>query len=788
MRTSTQVSQATVDRALRSRSGRARSARPACFLCAALSVLSLPHAAAADTAAKVATLTYSGEQQTLDALDTELAAAARNPPQLAAIETRLLAALRRTDTTFAGRQAICQRLALVLAQGAPKANADGYKPLNTMLADERESDLARLALDPVPGEVVDGMYLTALGKLTGRARVPLINSLAARRTAAAVSALAPLANDPDAVVAAAAIRALGEIATAEAVAALRAAPKPDDPLIVAAKLAAARRMSATDAKVLAAELRRDARTPAQQLAALRLSLELDRTNAPARILEVLGGSDPAMKQAALAALAALDAADISPALAKKLPSFDPPTQVAVIGALAAKPDRAAIPALTAAAAHENQDVRQAAIRALGFMPGNREIALLLARIAGGDDSDDAKPARQSLARLNGRDVAPVILSGVERGTPAARAVFVEQLALRNMPEALPRLLKLRGDPDATVRTAAIGALGELGTAKELPAVLEWAMAANDDAEQSRALRAIVSVTQRLRDEATRAAPVFAAIEGATPEVCVRLIPVLSRLGGAPSAESAARLAIRNDEKVANAAVGALGRWTNATALPSLATIAEKAALPEVKKSAWQSALRYLERNREPWSPDSTELVARLIATAETSADRKKVAALLNRANNERAIAVAESLQSDPELADAAREAVAVIRANLAGPPLVRGSSNEPSLKFVADGKTSTRWAVPANGEEWLEVDFRLSRPMHRLTLDQTGRATEFPERYEVHVADDLTMLGPPLASGVGQRTRTVIDLPAGTRGRYVVIKNVAERKDVFWSVCELFVD
>ena len=47
---------------------------------------------------------------------------------------------------------------------------------------------------------------------------------------------------------------------------------------------------------------------------------------------------------------------------------------------------------------------------------------------------------------------------------------------------------------------------------------------------------------------------------------------------------------------------------------------------------------------------------------------------------------------------------------------------------------------------------------------------------------------PAVAAGTGQRNRTVINLPAGTRGRYVIIKNGAARKDGPWTICEIFVD
>jgi hypothetical protein len=92
------------------------------------------------------------------------------------------------------------------------------------------------------------------------------------------------------------------------------------------------------------------------------------------------------------------------------------------------------------------------------------------------------------------------------------------------------------------------------------------------------------------------------------------------------------------------------------------------------------------------------------------------------------------------------------------------------------------------GEESIEVDFRQTRGLRQITLDQTARAAEFPEHYEVYVTDDAAAPGKAVASGTGQRNRTIISLPAGTRGRYLIIRNTAERRDTPWTVAELLID
>jgi HEAT repeat protein len=754
----------------------------------ALSVGLTGFARAAESPPPLSTLTYSGDQRVLADFDRELFAAGNDAIKLAALEKSLFAVMRRAEATFAARQAAAQRLALVFAAGPAKTSADAFKPLGTMLGEDRDSDLARFALEGTPGEIVDALFVQALAKATGRTRLGLLNSIGRRRTISAVPSLAKLLKDSDEPTAAAAARALGQIADPTAVAALHATPEPSPAPIAAAKLAAATRMPPAAALGLLNELQKSARDPVHRAAAFRQSLDLEVGAAAGRITTVLGGGDWGMKQVALESLLASRAPNLVPTLAAKLDSWDPATQRAVIAAFARRGEASALPAVVRGAGHADADVRLAAIEALGFLPGNRDTTVRLAQFAAGANADEAKVARQSLARLNGPEVSPTIMAGAERDEPNLRAVYLEQLALRNLVDGLPLLLKCRADPDAGVRLAAVAALGDLGSPAEQKALLDWTIEAKDAAEQTRALRSLVNVTLRDPNVEERGRAVYALIEYAQPELALRLLPALGRIGGTASAESAARLAIRNDSTIAEPATRALVRWTDATALTALATVVEKAALPESRTTAIEGVLAYFEKNRDAWQPESTTLIARLLASTKETDPRKKLLRLLHRANDTKALALADTLKSDADLAADVALVADVIRANLAGPAKFRASSTG-GLSNLADGKTSTRWTTPAVGEEWVEVDFKLSRPIVRITLDQTGRAAEFPEKYEVLVGDTPDLAGSPVVSGTGQRgNKTVIELPAGTRGRYLRIKNTAERREAPWAICELYVD
>ena len=754
---------------------------------AATAATAAPEPAARVTALPFQDLDYSGDQSALVALDRDLNAAGTDRKKLAAIEARLVALLRRTDGSIAARQAACQRLGVVLAAtGTPSASV--LDLLKVMLVDARESDIARLTLERTPGAAVDTLLADALGKTTGRTRLGLIQTLTARAPASAVPALAALLGDKDAATAKAAATALGQIGNAAALAALRTAPATVVGLFEA-KLTAARKLPTTEGVALLTELLGDTNAaPHQRASALRGLLDLEPAGAAARLVAVLNGPDWTPKQAAVEAIASSRAPGLAAALAAQLPSWDVPTQAAVITAFSRRPDAAATSAIVAATQHTAASVRAAAINAVGDLPGDAALVTLLADLSSSDNLETAKLARASLARLNGPGVSATILARAEKGPAAKRALFIEQIALRNLTEGLPFLRQCRQDPDATLRTAAVGSLGDLAPVSEQGFILAWAVGAKDPAEQTRALRSLVTVTLNNPDTAKRALPIYAALEKAAPTTAAQLMPVLSRLGGKESAECAARLALSPDATIADAAAATLARWPDRTAQPSLVLVAAKATVASARATANQAAFRYYERNREVWTPGETSLVSDLLGATTDGPARKKLVVLLNRAADKPALALVEKLQSEPALAAAAKTAALCIAANLAGPPKARASDSEGSAKNLFDGKMTTQWRGPVTPGQWVEIDFKQSRPLHRLTLDQTGRTGEFPERYEVFVTDDLAKPGKVVVSGAGKANRTVIDLPAGTSGRYVTIKNTAERVDSMWSIAEFFVD
>jgi type 1 glutamine amidotransferase len=135
--------------------------------------------------------------------------------ELAKIEKALLGVLE-SDAKRAGKQYVCRELSII-------GTEQSISVLAGMLIDEETSDMARYALERIPGTAVDEALRGAVRKAKGKAKIGIVNSLGVRGDRRSVRPLSRLVTGKNEELAAAAAAALGRIATPQAAEALAAA-------------------------------------------------------------------------------------------------------------------------------------------------------------------------------------------------------------------------------------------------------------------------------------------------------------------------------------------------------------------------------------------------------------------------------------------------------------------------------------------------------------------------------------------------------------------------------------
>ena len=743
----------------------------------------------APTTPQAATGAFDDDPRPVTAAEQIVNSAGLDAARLEQAQRDLLAILQKPDAPADERQAAAQQLGFVLLAGEPAGHEATLNALASMLADPARADYARLALDRAPGASIDTLYLQALRSSSGRTRLGLIDVLGTRGVVAAVPALAGLLNNSE--TARAAASALGRIGGPDALDALAQSKAPLAPAVLDARLAVAAKADAATAAKVAAEIYREPTAPiAQRSAALRALIAANPAGAVEEIHAALIGPQHAFHLVAIESVVSVPRSDAGTVLAGRLPAYPPAVQAALVASIAQRGEAGAVRGVLALAkTSPDEHVRLAALEALGRMPGSADSAEALVHVAATGQGDEAKAALASLARLNGPGIDDLVRAeAAAEGDDARRAVLIQLLAARNQTEAIPFLFGLRESPSDALRLKALDALRSIAQPSDRQALIEWAVGAKDRTEASRAVRALITLILRDGATETRAAPVLAALESGGSAARVTLLPVLSRVGGAPAVATAATLARDANEDVATVATDELSRWRDASALPALVELVASTQKAAIRDAATQGVARFLAVRKNA-TPAQRSLYARqLLALPLDAADRSAMVTVLSLCADADALATAKQFLADPATAAAAKDAVDAITSNLAGPPALTASSASDRTASITDGERDTFWSIPNSPGGWLRLDLHNTRPIRTITLDQGVRERDGPQRLAVHVSDDPATPGEPLLEMGGEPEQTVIILPAGTRGRYVWLRQNGTRPDSQWAVAELIVE
>jgi hypothetical protein len=515
---------------------------------------------------------YGKDMAALLTIDREVIRAMATPAGRAACAARLAAVLEAAGTTPAAKQYICCQLRQV-------GTAAEVPALARLLADPKTSQMARYALESIPGEESATALRKALDTLHGDFLIGAINSLAARKDVRSVAKLKELAVGKDSKLASAAFWALGNIATPEAIAFIRqqtdrlGAPMPQAvavPLLRCADaLAAAGNME--PAQAIYAKLSEAGQVAGVRRAALAGILQHQKVHATETILSWIGGGDADRRAVAAGRLAALSDAELD-RLTAKLTELPAESQLGVIEVMALRKGKDALPLALAAARSDKPEMKLAGIRLLGRIGDASTLTILTDSLAKGGKVTEA--AQQALCRLPREAVGKAMLTAMAE-RPDIRGPVFGVLSQLKYYEAIDPLIVIAGQEDPAAYEPALAALREIADPDDmdLPRLVKLLLAVQGK-HREEVERAILIVCQKSPGAAAdRAKPVLAVLAKVDPSELPKYLPLLGRLGGPQVLALIASASESANSEVKASAIRALCNWPNAEMADRLWTIA-----------------------------------------------------------------------------------------------------------------------------------------------------------------------------------------------------------------------
>jgi HEAT repeat protein/type 1 glutamine amidotransferase len=599
----------------------------------------------------------------------------RNSEEARADSEEKLSGFLSMSKNSGAKLAVCRQLRLI---GSDKS----VRILKQMLLQDEATDMARYALEKIPGPAADQALADSLNAAADDIKLGIISSLGARKTQEAVEALASLLNDQNEAIASATAVSLGKIGGREAAGFLAEAFAKDQESLKTEMAFALLRcaeefMSSRDYPSADAIFKKilDPQPPLLPVllrqAALRgRIMAAERDEAARMIIDTLARGPEEMHPPAIGLVPVVfKESEIAPVLdlLMKIPET---SQVQLLAVLVNYPKKAVQGAVLSAAASPSQAVRIAALKALAKVGDPTAVRFLVERAAG-TRGEEQSVSRASLATLPGQDVDEAIIFGLA-GFPgeAAKNELVRAVGERQISAAKSHLMSIAGSGSLQNSLEAVKALRVIASTADIPALLGILLETSDASVQEEMENTIAALTQEVRDPYSRASEVEGLLapppgSKAQPvtdaqERCL-LYRTLGKIGD-DSSISLLRAALKEDNPaIRDAVIRALVDWPNPTPVDDVLAIAQNAGDLTLQVLALRGYVRMI-RLAKYQSPDAA---VRSLKTALNLASRPEEIKLVLGALPDfacpEALAVAESLLNTEGVQEEAQAAVTAIK-------------------------------------------------------------------------------------------------------------------------------
>jgi HEAT repeat protein len=273
-----------------------------------------------------------------------------------------------------------------------------------------------------------------------------------------------------------------------------------------------------------------------------------------------------------------------------LPDLIPDAQIGLLNALSDRGDEAARPAiLELLAASEDEAVRVAAIGAIDFLGSPEELPVVMTYLCEGSDAEKSA-ARQCLVRLRGETVPGLIVDEIQSNESVIKVALIEILAARRAFGTIPDILESAVSDNASVRVAAMVALGELGGPDDIAGMAQGVLKAESGREREAAEKAIMFVTARIEDPELRAESLLDAMRRMGQPDQETLLPTVGRIGGL-EARRLIEAVIAAPEPLHGLGLRSLCNWPNASIAPRLLQLAESDPHADHQIAALRAVIR-----------------------------------------------------------------------------------------------------------------------------------------------------------------------------------------------------
>ncbi len=611
------------------------------------------------------TYEYGQNKEILSQLRDYIQSHRDSPESRQHCEEQLLSLLN-SNATLAVKMTVCRHLRMIGSEMSVPV-------LEKMLIQKDTSDMARYALEKIPGASVDNALIKGLAKSDGNMRIGIISSLGQRKVPDSAPALGKLIHDSDPATAVAAAAALGQAANPEAARVLsKALGKTKGQLkvqVAASLLKCAEQFHAQKNlksasgiynKVLAAKM-----PVLLRQAAMKGKISTAGGDGRKIIIDVLKSSKSEMHSPAISMVRNIFDGSTIQQVCVLFPELPVTSQAHLLPVLSHYNEPSVLQVAITATESKESVVRIAALKALGKL-GDTSTLDLLTQCAARADGEEQTAARNSLWGLKGADTdQTIIVNLIRKSEPDIQLELIQSIGERRINEGKSLLFDKIRSSNPKNRAAAIKALKEIAAPDDLPRLLNILLRVKSEKDQQEIQNTIAAVASKIPRQNRRTNAVRDKLESVeTVKDRGALYRVLGKIGVNSTLPLLRKALTENNENIHDAAVRALADWPNDTPMDDLLQIAGRSTSTVHQVLALRAYVRMIEMDRYRSPEGAARSLKEALALSSRPEEKIMILGALPLFACKDALELAESLLHEDEVKAEAKLAVGRIKKRL----------------------------------------------------------------------------------------------------------------------------
>lgn len=555
-----------------------------------------------------------------------------------------------SEATPAAKMEVCRQLRIF-------GSAASVPGLRKMLADENTADLARYALEKIPG--ADSALIDSLATSHNKIQLGIISSLGKRGTEAAVPYLEPMLFGSDKDLAAASAEALAFIGNPGAVKVLtEALEKTKEGLqiqIAESLLFCAEKALSSDSKEAAALIYGNVFNHSDlsdeiRGAALMGKIRSAGVSGRSIIWNILQGKEKVLFLYAIQMILECYDENSIPPLCSLLPRLSQPFNVHLINVLAGFRSPAVLDAVISSLKSEDKTVRLASLQALEKV-GNSSIVWMVSGFAARARGEEKEAARKCLWNLSGVGIDQAVLEELNQNPPPEiQAELVLCVGERRIYKGRSYLMALAASPDAENRLLAVKTLKDVSQPEDLPQLLDILLASDDDRISDEMILTATMTARKIRQVSRQADVVVNLLSQVNkPESRALLYRVLGKIGDDSTLFILRKDKFQDNPILERAVVYALADWPNSTPGDDLFQIASQTENKTHHVVSLQAFLRMVAMDKYRLPEAAVKDLGEAVRIAQRKEEKIAVLGLLPQFACPEALTLAELLSQDDAL-------------------------------------------------------------------------------------------------------------------------------------------